>query len=365
MIHIVHTEASQGWGGQEIRIWKEACAFKALGYRITIWTEKNTPLAKRAEEAGLRVRSVGFKKRFFGITLFKMLYWLYKDNVDIVHTHSSQDSWLAGIAAKLMGKKVIRTRHLSTPIRPGINSYFLYNKLADFVITTCQKAARAIATQSRCGPARCACIATGIDPEKMHVDKKTRSSFRRRWRIPEDQVVVGTVCVLRSWKGLNYLIEAAQAFKNYSNITFMIVGGGEHFSYFAQIPRNKGLEDKVIFTNHLENPIEAIEAMDIFCLLSESHEGISQSTLQAAYLGKPLITTDVGGLTEVCLHGATGLVVPAKDSHKTAVAIETLLDETYRLDLGKQAKKLVEEKFMWSESVEQIEKIVLQLVNPQ
>src|SRR2546428_13716929 len=37
--------------------------------------------------------------------------------VSLVHTHSSVDSWLGGIAAKSLGRAVVRSRHVSIPIR--------------------------------------------------------------------------------------------------------------------------------------------------------------------------------------------------------------------------------------------------------
>jgi hypothetical protein len=58
--------------------------------------------------------------------------------IDLVHTHSSPDAWTCGIAARLAGVRVVRSRHLSTPVKPQWPSRFVYGRLADRVIASGQ-----------------------------------------------------------------------------------------------------------------------------------------------------------------------------------------------------------------------------------
>ena len=51
----------------------------------------------------------------------------------LVHTHSSVDSWLATLAARSLRLPVVRSRHVSIPIRRG---RALIYRLADRVITS-------------------------------------------------------------------------------------------------------------------------------------------------------------------------------------------------------------------------------------
>ncbi len=73
------------------------------------------------------------------------------------------------------------------------------------------------------------------------------------------------------------------------HLKWILIGGGHEESY-----RKKAQELSLpnwIFTGHLINPFPAIASLDHFALLSNAHEGVSQASLQAAYLEKPLLMT--------------------------------------------------------------------------
>lgn len=97
-------------------------------------------------------------------------------------------------------------------------------------------------------------------------------------------------------------------------------------------------------------------ALDIFTLLSTAHEGISQASLQAAFLKKPLITTPVGGLPEVCLDGITGILVPPSSPQQICQDILQLVADDFLLrKYGRAAWALVEEKFTLQPNFDQMD----------
>ncbi len=149
-------------------------------------------------------------------------------------------------------------------------------------------------------------------------------------------------------------MRTALLLKGRKEIKWVVVGGGHVDDYRPKI-KEMGLEDSMQFIGHLDKPYAAIAAMDIFTLLSTANEGISQASLQAAYLSRPLITTSVGGLPEVCIDGKTGILVPPFSPEKTADAVCTLADNPrLRQVLGKQGKALVEERLFLSAPLDQI-----------
>lgn len=106
-----------------------------------------------------------------------------------------------------------------------------------------------------------------------------------------------------------------------------------------------------------------MNALDIFTLLSTANEGISQATLQAGYFQKPLVTTTIGGLPEVCLQGDTGILVPPSSPEKVASAVLKLFDDPLeRRAMGQRARKLVENKFTMQHTLDQMENIYHQLI---
>jgi glycosyltransferase involved in cell wall biosynthesis len=280
--------------------------------------------------------------------------------IDVVNTHSSADSWCSGIAARLLGKKVVRTRHLSTPIRKGLNSRILYNRLADRVVTTCEAAVAPIREQARLSQERCCSIPTGVDPSELQVSKVQAQRWREARGISPDTWLIGTVCVLRTWKGIFDLLRAAHMLRHESKIRWVVVGSGINEPEFLAEHQALGLEQQVLFTGTIEPPFEAMAAMDTFCLLSTGHEGVSQALLQAAYLGKPLLATDVGGSPEVCLHHQTGLLVPPVSPADVAQAASWMAHHPHEARaMGEAAHELVAKRFTRQIMADQMEQIFL------
>lgn len=356
-MHILHTESSNGWGGQEIRILQESIGMRERGHTIVMAVAKGGGLVKKAREKGFTVYELEFSRAHAPFTLMKLLQIIKKHDIDIVNTHSSLDAWLGGIAARTGRKKVVRTRHLSTPVRAGINSVLLYNKLADYVVTTSSRIIAPIVHQSKLPKERCRLVATGVEPSLLRPEKEEVKKFREGLGVSPEDTLVGTACFVRSWKGIEDLMHAANLLRDIKALKWVIIGGG-FVDRYKGLAKELALDNLLFFTGHLEDPSAALAALDIFTLLSTANEGISQSSLQAAYLGKPLVTTTVGGLPEICRNRETGILVPPKNPKEVAAAILTLHDDPeMRGRLGKRAKELVENKFTMQHTLEQMEAV--------
>ncbi len=360
-MRILHTEASPGWGGQELRILYELESMRKRGHHLLLAVQKGGGLVVPAKAAGFKVIEVCYSKARVLPIIWQLWRLVREEGIEIINTHSSLDAWLGGIVGKLCGKKVIRTRHLSTPIRKGLNSHLLYNWLADSVATTCEEAAERIRRQAHLSVTRCRSVPTGIDPEQIHYNQEEVAAFRAQMGVRANEYLAGTLCILRGWKGISDLLQAAKLLEHIDSLKWVIVGSGGSEEHFRQEWRRLGLADRVIFTGPLFPPYTALMAMDIFLLLSQAHEGVSQATLQAAWLEKPLITTSVGGLKEVCLDGVTGFLVPQCDPTQVAHAVTKLIaDSSLRKEMGKKGKELVRDKFLLSYTLDQMEKMYTQ-----
>src|SRR5438105_1128021 len=121
-MRILHLEASPGWGGQEMRILKEAEGMRQKGHTVILGVMKKGLLIGHAKKLGFLVYTFNFGRLYWLFTLFALLWIIVRHRIDIVNTHSSLDSWIGGISARILGRKIVRTRHLSTHVKPGINS---------------------------------------------------------------------------------------------------------------------------------------------------------------------------------------------------------------------------------------------------
>ena len=361
-LNILHLEASTGWGGQEMRILREAEGMRRRGHNVILAVMKKGLLIEKARRAGFIVYELNFQKKAWLFTLFSLLKIIRRHQISLVNTHSSLDSWIGGIAARLSRIKVLRTRHLSGAIRAGWNSRLLYGFLADFVVTTCAEIVPMVCKQANKASHLCRSIATGVDPEAIVYEKDQSVRFRESLGVQPDQLLIGTACFMRSWKGILDFLEAANRLREETSIRWVIIGGG-HFDTYKKKADELNLEGIVHFTGHLENPFPAMASLDVFALLSTANEGVSQAILQAAFLEKPLIATATGGLSEVCLPGETGIRVNRFASDEVAAAALTMQKNPEKRALfGKQAKELVLNRFIFEKTLDQMEE-VYQLIN--
>lgn len=354
---LLHTEASMGWGGQEIRILKESLGLSSRGWNVILACDPQSQLFAKALDHNLALIPVSWSYQSSCRTIKQLVRAARDCDIKIFNTHSSKDSWIGSIAARLAGCKVVRTRHLSTPIQGGLNAKLLYGKLADAIVCTSQDTVRQLRGHLGDKPS-IECIPTGVDEEAMGQAARERSATRAQLGIKEGQIAVGTACVLRSWKGLEEFIEAASLFCADSSVRFFIFGGGAGLEHYQSLQKSKFPHANITFTGHLNHAPSAISALDIFCLLSTAHEGISQSSLQAAYLKKPLVTTTVGGLPEVCIHGKTGFCVEPRKSGQVYQALQTLVKNPQLcLQMGQSGFDLVKERFTFDQTLNQMEQV--------
>ncbi len=289
---ILHTEASTGWGGQEIRVLEELREMQKLGFQVALVTPGHGEIYRRALAEKIPVYHVRFGSKFhlpsWG-TLFSLMASL---KPAVVNTHSSDDSWLGGMVAKLMRVPlIIRTRHVSTPV----GSILSYKLFPDVILTTSQAIKKDFINHGLKGE-DIHTVSTGIRIDRFSFSESARQKVRNRYQIEEEEIVVGNACVFRSWKGLDFLVDTAAALP--PSYKFMLVGDGPTYRLLKKQVQDLNLGDRVIFTGHQEAVEEYLSALDLFFFTSFASEGVSQSFLQAMAVGLPIVSSSIPSAVE-------------------------------------------------------------------
>jgi len=333
---ILHTEWSSGWGGQEMRIVAESVAFQARGYSMTIACQPDSQIFRRAQEAGIPVLAFPMKKGLRISTVLRAKRLLREHAFDLVHTHSSVDGWNFGLAARLTGVPVVRSRHLSTPIRRSWSSRLVYMKLADRVITSGAAIRDAMIRDNGMQADRIASVPAGIDVGRFKPDVDGHP-VRQEFGLAGSDYVIGIVAVLRNWKGHHILIRAlSELIRRGLNLKLLVVGEGPQEKNLRRLIGELGLESRVVMAGYRKDVPSCMAAMDCVVLPSLENEATSQVLPQAMAMKKPVIATSIGGLPEVVIDGQTGLLVPPGDATALADAISRLHDDP---DVTKQLAK--------------------------
>jgi glycosyltransferase involved in cell wall biosynthesis len=320
MLTIMHTEASLGWGGQELRILSEATAFAKRGFRLLIACQPGSRLALEAQRRGLSVRPVAMPRAFDATAWWRVRRLMRTEAVDLVHTHSSIDAWLAGFAAKSLRLPVVRSRHVSIPVKRRRN--FVYNALCDRIISS-GDAIREVLITGGVEPDKIVAIPAGVDVEQFH-PAVSGEAIRREFRLGGP--VVGTIAMFRHSKGHRVLLQAIpQILESEPRAIFLWVGDGVGHATLQQAVADAGLQSAVRLIGFREDVATCLAAMDVFVLPSIKSDGVPQVIIQALAMRKPVIASAVGGIPEVIQHHQTGVLIPPNDPQALADAVVHVL----------------------------------------
>lgn len=360
-LHIVHTESSLGWGGQEIRILTEIRGMLERGHQVTLITPSTARIFQAAEERNITTIALPIgRKNLRG--MFALRRWLKQHPCDVINTHSSTDSWLAALATRLMrdAPPLVRTRHISAEIPNNAATRWLYQSATAFIATTGERLRQQLIKHNGFDPTRITSVPTGIDTDRFVPGNRTIA--RGQLNLPINVPIVGIVATLRSWKGHTYLLEAFARLADRSALLLIVGDGPQRQNIEKEITR-LNLTGRVLMPGNQRDVIPWLHAMDVFVLPSYANEGVPQALMQAMACGVPVISTPIGSITEAVQDGVSGRIVAARDAqalHETLAAL--LQNPEQRAAFGAAARNTAIEKFGVDAMVDKMEAIFAQVV---
>jgi glycosyltransferase involved in cell wall biosynthesis len=355
-MHIVHTESSQGWGGQEIRILSESEGLRARGHRVTVAAPASARVHVEAQRRGLDTANLPLgRKSLRGVVAFRR--WLAAHPVDVINTHSSTDSWIVAVACSTLkgAPAIVRTRHVAVPVANNAATRWLYTDATQHIVTTGETLRRQLIEENRFAPERLTSVPTGIDARRFVPGD--RAAARAATGLPADRTLIGIVATLRSWKGHRYLIDAFARLED-ERVGLVIVGGGPQREAIEAQVRSLGIGARVVLAGDQADVLPWLQSLDVFALPSYANEGVPQSLVQAMLCGLACVTTDIGAIPEAARDGETAIVVPPQDVDALARALERLIDDgALRARLGRVARELCVRQFGYDVMLDRMEAV--------
>jgi glycosyltransferase involved in cell wall biosynthesis len=175
--------------------------------------------------------------------------------------------------------------------------------------------------------------------------------------LPADRPLLLFCGFIRPYKGLDILLKALPLVLARLPVHLLIAGEcwGESGLYDDLIS-DLGLNSAVTFENRYLRNEELAVCLDLASVVVLPYRSASQSAIVQLALGRgrPVITTDVGGLSEAVEHERTGLVVPPDDPQALAEAIIRFFDDK----LGPLFESNIEKdvaRFDWNHLIEQLQ----------
>lgn len=213
-------------------------------------------------------------------------------------------------------------------------------------------------------PEICEYIYNGIDTDyfnDVHV-VKDNLQIRSSLGIKHSNVCLCTCASLRPEKRHVDLVDAAKLLfeKGYS-LKLLFVGDGEERKSIEAHAKQRDMVDNVIITGFQRDVRPYIMASDIVVMPAVAVETFSIAILEAMAMGKPVVSSNIGGASEQVIDGVNGFLFPAGDIKALAEKIGIIIDKKIFRAMGEKSRSLVVGKFTSRQMVENYQNFLASL----
>jgi len=184
-----------------------------------------------------------------------------------------------------------------------------------------------------------------VIPNFIDLDRFKRSNkgHFKKAICPEDEKVVTHVSNFREVKNVPDVISTFdRILKNGVEAKLLMVGDGPDRQRAENRCRELKICDKVRFLGKQEQVEEVLSMSDLFLIPSGS-ETFGLAALEAMSCGVPVVSSNIGGLPEVNIHGETGYLCELGDVESMGeCSTKILKDEKLHKTMSKAARKRAE-----------------------
>ncbi|MFH1704114.1 MAG: glycosyltransferase [Nitrospirota bacterium] len=306
------------------------------------------------EEMGKEIEGTGIEfiplnklryNRFSSGIVLELHRLMKKKQIHVVRTHRYRSNLYGRLAAFFAGVPVIiasvhdNYRTDKRPKRRIMNR--ILSKITDKIVAVSEDVKEDIMRYDRIDPSKIEVIPNGIDVERFNPEKNT-TDIRKEFSLEEDDIVIGFIGRIVTAKGLEYLLDALPYLKGeFKSIKLLIVGEGSLVEKLKERAKKNNIFDNILFTGKRRDIPEILASINIFVMPSIA-EGFPNALLEAMAMGKPIVTTEVGGIPEIVKNGFNGLLVPPRDTLSLSKAIKELIsNDQLAAKMGQAASNLV------------------------
>ena len=294
--------------------------------------------ATRINGLGRSVSVLGDIKSFF-----VLLGIIRKFKPDVIHTHTAKAGVLGRLAGMISYPKAKRVHTFHGHLLHG---YFSPLKTKFVVVIERLLALISGGLIAIGNQVKNDLLAAGVGklnqysvifPGLQELNIQSRESARNQLSLEADKTYIVFIGRLTQIKRPDRLIQIARHLKaNHQKVELLIAGAGEKFAEIQELALQESLP--FVFLGWRNDIGRILSASDIAILCSDN-EGIPLTLIQASQAGLPIVSTNVGSVSDIVLDGESGLLTGA-NTQSLIKALDELLSNPLKMDHFGQAGKL-------------------------
>jgi glycosyltransferase involved in cell wall biosynthesis len=349
-------------GGGERHLVDLVSGLQNRGHQLHAVLRPHSPLSAALAPEGSLIATLPLRNAFDVLSARRLAALVSRERIQIIHAHLARDYPLAAYAVRQNPNvKLIVTRHVLFPLN-RLQRLVLAH--ATRVIAVSEAVARALRAQALMPAELIKVVPNGIDVDRLAQARAQfdDQSFRARWNLPQDHLLIGSVGEIRPLKGhSDFLRAAALIVSRIPNSYFLIAGvdpsrDGEHQAALEKLIVELELSNNVRLFGWLEDLPSFYCALDVFVSASHS-ESFGLAIAEALACGTPVIATRTEGAEEILSPESSGTLVPVKDAEALAQAVCALLENQGSHRLANAGSETVRQRLSLARMIEGTEEV--------
>lgn len=352
------------WGGAQSHLYSLIKDQIARNNEVSLVVGEKGDLTTKIAENLPQVKILRLKTLQRNVSVTKIISSIYRlrkiiksENPQIVHLHSTMAGIIGRLAATNLKKPVIFTVHGWAFTEGASKKRQFFAKIVEKLLAPLTSCYLCVSKydynlglkKGILKNTKAYVILNGVK------DNGRDNSYPEK--IKESKFIITMAARFSNQKNQLMLIRAIRNLNN-KNVNLVLLGDGPNISQCKQYVSMNNMEDVVQFIGKVNDVTPYYRKSNVIALIS-NYEGLPVSLIEALPIGKPIIASNVGGVSE--LFDGNGICVENKVSLISSSIVKIMRNSDMEREMGIKSRKLYKNQFTETGMTEKINNVYIEM----